>query len=263
MVKNNLLRQLYETFTWPIIDKWVGTLQAAAVVRSLYLGWELQKYISYDVKYNVLDAGSGKGAPATVIHARRFKNCNFVAIDLYQIIPYKKHRSIPPNINFIQKDLFKYSPENQYDLIICMDVLEHIEDYGKILELFNEWINPEGKLILHVPSTCQKKYFKINYLAHDKSRKQRTGDMHVWDGFSLTKLQKDISKADFKIIEYRYTFSPFTWFFKELFSIGERKSLPGIGIMILPFIYFSAKIESFLDLRRGNGILIVAERSLK
>lgn len=255
----NIIKNLYIQLTRPIQEKWLGTLQAAAVVRSLYLSWGLKKYITIDKTYKILDAGSGEGAPLTLVQARRFKNCDFVAIDLYQTKPSEQKQCIPPNIIFIQNDLFKFSPKNQYDIIICMDVLEHIDNYNKVLEFYHKWIKQEGKLILHVPSTHQVRYLPKDILTHT-SRAHRPGDEHVREGFSLMKILEDLGQIGFKIINSRYTFSPFTWFFKELFSIGERKSLPGIGIMMLPFIWLSANAERFLKLERGNGIFIVAKK---
>ena len=146
---------------------------------------------------------------------------------------------------------------------MCLDVLEHIDDYRKILRLFYEWLKQDGKLIVHVPSAHQIRYLTKNDLLKNTNRKQRLGDYHVRTGFESKKILKDLQNVGFNVIYRRYTFSIFTWFFKELFSIFEKKSLPGIGIMMLPFIWFSTKAESLLELRRGNGILIVAKKQLK
>ncbi len=256
----NLLKNLYNEFTRPIREKWIGTLQAAAVVRSLYLTSTLKKYISKNKKYKILDAGGGVGAPLTIVQARRFSQCDFVSVDLYPNYPLEQHLSLPPNIIFIKKDLFQYSAKNQYDIIICFDVLEHVKNYKRLLILFNEWIKPDGTLLLHTPSLHQIRYLTKNKLLQNSNERQRLGDYHVREGFQLEKILKDIENIDFKILYSRYTFSSLTWFFKELFSIGESKSVPGIGIMIFPFILLSTKIESFLRPRKGNGIFIVAKK---
>ena len=107
---------------------------------------------------------------------------------------------------------------------------------------------------------CNIRYFIKNNILSHPNEKQRLGDYHIREGFNLKEMSIDIINARFEIIYTRYTFSPFTWFFKELFTMGEKRNLPGIGIMILPFIWFSAKLESLLNLSRGNGILIVARK---
>ena len=259
---SNLLNYLYDELTWPIQEKWIGTLQAAAVVRSLHLSWTLKKHVRRDKKYSILDAGSGEGASLTIVQARRFNESQFVAVDLYQKGPSKQHLPIPLNITFVKKDLFKYVGTNQYDVIVCLDVLEHIDNYRKILSLFYEWLKRDGKLVVHVPSAHQIRYLTKNDLLHGTNRKQRLGDYHVREGFESEKIVKELQDTGFNIIDRRYTFSVFTWFFKDSFSIFAKKSLPGIGIMMLPFIWFSTRAESLIELRRGNGILIVAEKEL-
>jgi 2-polyprenyl-3-methyl-5-hydroxy-6-metoxy-1,4-benzoquinol methylase len=256
----SIIRRLYDGSTRIIHEKWIGTIQAAAVVRSLYLTWTLKKFIPSNAQYNLLDAGSGEGAPLTVIQARRFRKCSFVALDLYQELPAEGNRAIPPNIVLVKDDLFRYSPKRQYDMIFCLDVLEHIENYKKVLKLFYKWTKSRGKLILHVPSDHHVSYFIKNNILSHSNEKHRLGDYHIREGFNLREIITDIINARFEIIYNRYTFSPFTWFFKELFTMGEKKNLPGIGIVILPFIWFSAKLESLLNLSRGNGILIVARK---
>ncbi len=256
----NLLENLYNKFTRPIREKWIGTLQAAAMVRSLYLTSTLKKYISQNRKYEILDAGSGVGAPLTIVQARRFSQCDFVSVDLYQNYLLEQQVSLPPNIIFIKKDLFQYSAKNQYDIIICFDVLEHVKNYKRLLILFNEWIKPDGTLLLHTPSLHKIRYLIKNKPLQKPYKGQPLGDYHVREGFQLEKILKDLENIDFEILCSRHTFSSLTWFFKELFSIGESKSVPGIGIMIFPFILLSTKIESFLRLKKGNGIFVVAKK---
>lgn len=256
-----LIRSVYDGLTLGIQEKWFGTLHAAAVVRSLYLTWTLKKLIPPGEQYNILDAGSGEGAPLTLIQARRYQKCNFAAIDLYQKQAVRCNAVVPANVELIEEDLFRYSTRQQFDIIFCLDVLEHIENYKKILEFFHEWIKPGGKLVLHVPSICQLSYFIQNNCSSNSNEKERPGDRHVRKGFSLKALQIDITNTGFEIIYSRYTFSPITWFFKELFTIGEKQRLPGIGVMILPFIWFSAKLESLSNLKSGNGILSVVKKT--
>lgn len=41
--------------------------------------------------------------------------------------------------------------DRTYDCIVCLDVLEHLEDVDKTIEQFSEWLCPEGLLIVHAP----------------------------------------------------------------------------------------------------------------
>jgi 2-polyprenyl-3-methyl-5-hydroxy-6-metoxy-1,4-benzoquinol methylase len=241
---------------------WIGTFQAAAVVRGLYLTWCLRQYMSSGKKYSLLDAGSGEGAPLTVVLARRYTKCNFVAIDLYPQCPSMLENEIPQNVMFLKEDLFEHLPVNKYDFIYCLDVLEHIKDYEKLLRLFYAWIKPKGKLVLHVPSINQTRYLLSHSELEHSVRNKRPGDHHVREGFYLSDLVRDIIDTGFNATYSKYTFAPFTWFLKEIYSVGEKRGLPGIGLIILPFIWLSTKIESLIELQRGNGIFIVAKKPL-
>ena len=135
------------------------------------------------------------------------------------------------------------------------------KDYEKALRLFNEWTRKDGKVIIHVPSINQVRHLTKDETCSNSSNNQRAGDYHVREGFEFEKIKRDLENAGFKIIYGRHTFSPFTWFLKDVFSILERKGIPGIGIIMLPFIWVSTRIEMFLSLKRGNGIFIVAEKA--
>ena len=153
MSNNTLLRRIYQLLTIPIQEKWVGTLQAGAVVRSLYLTWVLREFISTNASYNILDAGSGRGAPLTLVQARRFKNCHFVAVDLNQDYPARQHFGIPENVRFVKSDITNYTTNVLFDIVICLDVLEHIENYEQVIIRFSKCLRPSGKLILLAPKS--------------------------------------------------------------------------------------------------------------
>jgi SAM-dependent methyltransferase len=234
MSNNTLLRRIYQLLTIPIQEKWVGTLQAGAVVRSLYLTWVLRELISTNASYNILDAGSGRGAPLTLVQAGRFKNCHFVAVDLNQDYPARQHFGIPENVRFVKSDITNYTTNVLFDIVICLDVLEHIENYEQVIIRFSE-----------------------DYHRHNINQ---PGMCHVREGFNINELQSKIEEYGFECIHSRYTFGHYTWFLKEIFSKLENKRIPGIGIMILPAIWFGTKIESIVNIKKGNGVLILARK---
>ena len=42
-------------------------------------------------------------------------------------------------------------PQNEYDVVVCLDVLEHIHQPGRFLEDISGYIRPGGRLIVHAP----------------------------------------------------------------------------------------------------------------
>jgi SAM-dependent methyltransferase len=256
-----VLRALYDRITWPVHEKWIGTLQAAAVVRSLNLTYSLKRYLAKDDHVMILDAGCGYGATQTLIQARRYPKANFVAVDYNNQRPAKGRLPIPDNITFIESDLFDYkSPNDYYKLIICMDVLEHLKEDHKMINRLSNWIDRQGILILHVPSIIQKTYFKNAQPIRRNDTSPHFGDQHERDGYALDELESTLNQYGFIILDSRNTFSPVTWFFKEIYQILDNYGVPGIGIMSLPFIYLFATIDYYYRPKRGNGILIIAKK---
>jgi 2-polyprenyl-3-methyl-5-hydroxy-6-metoxy-1,4-benzoquinol methylase len=260
MSNNTLLRRIYQLLTIPIQEKWVGTLQAGAVVRSLYLTWVLRELISTNASYNILDAGSGRGAPLTLVQAGRFKNCHFVAVDLNQDYPARQHFGIPENVRFVKSDITNYTTNVLFDIVICLDVLEHIENYEQVIIRFSKCLRPSGKLIVHVPSINQFTYFTDDHEDYHRHNINQPGMCHVREGFNINELQSKIEEYGFECIHSRYTFGHYTWLLKEIYSKFEKKRIPGIGIMILPSIWFGARLESLVNIKKGNGILILARK---
>ena len=256
-----MLRAIYNRFTWPIQEKWIGTLQAAAVVRSLNLSYSLKQYVAKNDQYKILDAGCGDGAPQTLIQARRYPKTNFVAVDYYNKIPSNNRLPIPGNITFIESDLFTYNcPNDCYDLIICMDVLEHLHEDHKMINLLSNWLKEKGVLILHVPSSVQITYFRNAHPMRRSNICSHLGDHHQRVGYEFDELESVLKKNGLGIIDFRYTFSPLTWIFKEIYQILDNYGVRGIGIITLPVIYLCTTMDIFFRPKRGNGILIIARK---
>jgi SAM-dependent methyltransferase len=58
---------------------------------------------------------------------------------------------LTPCVNLFNKNIFEFKPNEKYDLILCLEVLEHIEQDTKALKQMNGWLNEGGILILSIP----------------------------------------------------------------------------------------------------------------
>ena len=254
------MRRIYDLITYPIIEKWIGSLQASAVVRSLYLQHTIAQQIPPGESMRILDAGCGEEAAATIVLARRYPGCSFTALDLFLRSREGGHLPVPGNIGFIESDIFQYRPEKKFDLITCLDVLEHIEAATDVINLLNTWTDKGGFLIVHVPSAGQVRYLTKKESGVHSDREPRPGDDHVRDGYDTLDIERDIEGAGYTILSSQYTFSSMTWFFKEIYSVLERNGIKGTGLLMLPIIYLSTRIEMLRKLSRGNGVLVVARK---
>ena len=84
---------------------------------------------------DILDVGCGEGFTTKEI-ARELENARLVAIDnSIDRINYAKERNKLENITYEKGDLFNLSfYKNSFDLVVCNELLEHLQDYKKALD---------------------------------------------------------------------------------------------------------------------------------
>lgn len=101
----------------------------------------------------ILDFGCGTGVLS--YHLANLQH-DIIAIDL-DLTPknvLSEYISYPNTINFINGDIFDQKFTQKFDMIIALDVLEHIpiQILPKYLNFFNEMLSENGKLIISGPT---------------------------------------------------------------------------------------------------------------
>lgn len=143
-----------------------------------YVFWRRVK-IAYDYALNnrvnrVLDFGCGTGL---LSYALASAGKEVVAIDLNfgPLTLVKEKVTFPNSITFIEGDLLvqELKPQ-QFDLIIALDVLEHITDLDPYIEKFSSLLTPGGAIVISGPS--ENVLYKIG---RQLAGKRFTGDYHV------------------------------------------------------------------------------------
>jgi len=110
------------------------------------------------LKKKVLDIGCGGGL---ISEALSFKGAFVTGIDennknLNQAKNHAKINSL--KINYIKSsfDNFYKKNKNKFDLILCLEVLEHIDNFKKTLQQITTLVKPKGTLVL---STINRNFF--------------------------------------------------------------------------------------------------------
>jgi cyclopropane-fatty-acyl-phospholipid synthase len=71
------------------------------------------------------------------------------------------------NWELIKDDFLQYQTDRQYDAIVIMGVIEHLPDYGRVLDKFTTLLKP-GRRIFLDGSACTRKYelssFMVKYI---------------------------------------------------------------------------------------------------
>ena len=193
--------------------------------RNRLILWALKTF--FPSARNVLEIGCGTGFVITEIQ----RQCPDLAIsgsDLYlEGLNFASERV--PDADFYQMDACRLPFLNEFDLILALDILEHIEDDQKALVEIHRALNENGGIILTVPQhkwlwSMQdvKSFHKRRY-----SRRELKERMSSC-GFNVVHLSSFISfLLPMMIISRLYA---------QLFSIDRRKYDPMRELRIHPAI---------------------------
>ncbi len=102
----------------------------------------------------VLDAGCGDGFLCSVLHK---KGAIVTGTDYSQQALRLAGILLPADVELVQIDLTKATPEPRFDFIFLIEVLEHIDpkDINVFLKNLSAGLKEGGKIILSVPSKNQ------------------------------------------------------------------------------------------------------------
>ena len=126
-------------------------------LRSWYVRRELREIRKRFAVSNIViyDAGSGFGQ-YTYFMATKFKPCNILSVDVKEdwINDCKEffNQKEISNVSFAIEDLTSINHENKFDLIVCVDVMEHIQDDVTVFQNFYKALKKAGYLLINSPS---------------------------------------------------------------------------------------------------------------
>ncbi|WP_064428942.1 bifunctional 2-polyprenyl-6-hydroxyphenol methylase/3-demethylubiquinol 3-O-methyltransferase UbiG [Rickettsia sp. Tenjiku01] len=152
-------------------EEFVGNMQhstaAYALVREdansrlthkLPLEVEFEKMSNDISKLEILDVGCGGGLIATPLAAQGF---NVTAIDALQsnietATAYAKENDV--KINYLQSTIEELESDKLYDVVICLEVIEHVENVQQFILNLVKHIKPNGMAIISTINRTKKAY---------------------------------------------------------------------------------------------------------
>jgi len=216
----------------------------------------------------IWDAGCGEGQ-TTFMLSRRFPQARITGTDL-NLINVDRCRRIAKNartdnVVFLQGDLV--NDGFRADLVICFEVLEHIENYRDALKNLTASLRPGGFLVIHTPADTVyqsetwglRRFMKNDHEGHESDLDHGDGHDHVRPGFVLDELKEEIARLGLKVIKANHTFGRASMHAHTIYEWSRSRSKVW-QVITLPPLMAVASIEEFLPIRTGGGILIVAQR---
>ncbi len=158
----------------------------------------------------VLDFGCGSGVMLPFL-AEQAEQVIGIDLDLEPLKKIKQYISFQENISI--QETYQEIQENSLDLIIALDVLEHVDNLDKELEKLSELLVPDGEIIISGPT--ENLFYKLGrFLAGPRY----SGDYHVRNIY-------DIRRATQKKLTVRnlVTLYPFTPLFLIYTAVSDQK----------------------------------------
>lgn len=107
----------------------------------------------------ILDAGCGRGDYSFYL-ARRYPDAQVYAVDIDEDRVERNRRTAShlglDNVTFQVSDIVKIRFATKFDLIISIDVLEHIPQQEQALRNLVDHLTPEGRVFYHIPTVRER-----------------------------------------------------------------------------------------------------------
>jgi SAM-dependent methyltransferase len=206
----------------------------------------------------VLDAGCGQGVFTFEI-ARRLPDAEVVGVDVDEALIERNRRIADDcglrNCRFEVRDVTGLDIESEYDLVLCVDLLEHIANDDEALSNMHAALKPGGRLILHVPGRWRR-WILLGW------RENFQIEGHKRSGYSLEEIRGKVENAGFKVLDCHYTYGwleTVTNNFSYLLT-GSRMKHRFLYAILFPFLLFFSYFGRNSKPARGAGVLVFAEK---
>lgn len=203
----------------------------------------------------ILDAGCGTGK-YTFYLAQRFPHIRMIGLDNREDVVARAEAQARQlgldNLHFTLGDLTKPLPENAYDLIYSIDVLEHIEADVEALQHMARALRPGGWLAVHTPLSPQKHWLRRFDLEHLKN------PLHAREGYRRGELENKIEAVGLSVKRSVYTHGRWGTLAWDLWKWSRYRI--GRTLLLRPLIHLLVAAEVRQELHDGNCTFVLARR---
>ena len=212
-----------------IAEKWwdpKGDFKPLHVINPLRANYINQKSLINGLK--VLDVGCGGGLLAEALHAMGAK---VTAIDVTEanIEVAKLHaKKMEINIDYrlITAEDLAIEESGSYDVVSCLEVIEHVPDPGQLIKACSDLLKPDGQMFL---STLNRnpRSFVTAILGAEYIFNILPKGTHEWSKFiKPSELEKFMRDAGIKLIESK------GMFYNPIFHTANLNNDLGVNYMI-------------------------------
>lgn len=256
----------------PVLQRLLYGVLDTLFLRAWYVRREVRHLLSaypLDEPIRVLDAGTGFGQYAYFV-ARAFPNAKVLAVDVKEDYLARAERYIQTTpqasqVRFAMDDLTALRAEGPFDLVLSVDVMEHIERDRAVFRHFARVVRPGGHVVINTPSDLGGSDVS------EAGEESFIGE-HVRDGYNLQELEAKLRDAGLEPVRSLYTYGPHgsqAW----RLLIKRPMQMLGTSWALVPVValYYLAALPAGLYLNAkdmekenaaGTGVLVVAQKPL-
>jgi len=219
MIKDSLQTELNEHYNYGS-DDWVRYSHRLRInqLKELIKGISREPGTAHSPR--ALDAGCGSGVYSILLAEAGYKvlAINIDEEEINQSRTWAKEKGFSGNIEFRLEDLRTInSPESAFDLIVCSEVLEHIDDSHNGAKELYRVLAKGGKAIISMPNMasllgCMQLIFRKSGVRTLLRRPPLDHEQLQHSRFWFGNITKMLKEAGFKV-EYRSStyLIPFLW----------------------------------------------------
>lgn len=268
----------------PVKDRFAAQIRRARFLRTIFYrlldlfflrGWYVRGILRKLWRENyrnrkqwkVLDAGCGFGQYDRFLLSK-FRNVMIESVDvkhdyLDDCKIYFKKDIEQHKIEFKYADLLEMDRKSEFDTVVCVDVLEHIEDDVRVMTNIAHSLKKDGCLVMHSPS---------HIAGRDAGEDEFFVEEHARAGYSKDELEEKLKKAGFDDIQVRYSYGPIGHTGWVILIKHPMLWLNKGGLWVLPalFVYYVItiipgllllRLDMASNIEEGSGIYAVAKKS--
>lgn len=242
------------------------------LLRSWYIRHELSKWNKQlnGAHANVLDAGSGFGQ-YTHRMAALSKNNNILGVDVKEeqiadCNAFFAKIGMANRVSFEVQDLTQFVRPNHFDLIMSVDVMEHILDDVQVFRNFYASMKDGATLLISTPSDQGGS----DADEHEDGHVHGFIDEHVRDGYNIDDIKTKLTDAGFSNISASYSYGTpghVAWVLSMKWPIIALNCtklffilLPLYYVVVFPFCLLLNTLDVCMKHKKGTGLIVRATK---
>jgi SAM-dependent methyltransferase len=239
------------------------------LLRAWHVHKELKAFAGWGKKdLNVLDAGAGFGQYTHYMVAKN-PSWTITSIDVKEeqvadCNQFFEKIGKKDRVNFEVGDLQTYVKPEAYDLVVCVDVMEHVLEDVQVFKNYHASMKKDAMLLISTPSDQGGSGLE----EHHDGEVSGFIDEHVRDGYPIKEIEEKLNSAGFNKVEARYQYGTpgsIAWKMSMYFPM-RMLNITKLFFILLPFYYLIfypiAFVLNWLDVKgnhdTGTGLIVKA-----